>query len=214
MNDPHLATREVFWNIRHVWVMYALLLPTVAAAAYGLYRRVRVWRRGQPEADSRWDRPSERIVLVLKHALLQLRTWRNLYPGVMHAMIFWGFIVLTIATTVVLIDYDFGIPIMRGYFYLVFQSFLTDVFGALAMFGIGMAAGRRLIARPKTLVYSREASIILFVIFAILFSGFLVEGWRIAATDDPWGAWSPVGYLFACASVRLMSVEAMRTDRN
>ena len=82
-------------------------------------------------------------------ALLQLHTWRNLYPGLMHAMIFWGFIVLTIATTVVMIDYDFGIPIMRGYFYLVFQSFLTDVFGGLAMLGIGMAAGRRLIARPK-----------------------------------------------------------------
>ena len=47
MNDPHLATREVLWNISHVWVMYALLIPTVAVAAYGFYRRVRIWRRGQ-----------------------------------------------------------------------------------------------------------------------------------------------------------------------
>jgi len=211
MHDPHLATREVFWNIRHAWVMYALFVPTVVVAAYGLYRRVCVWRRGQPEAESRWDRPRERIGLVLKHALLQLRTWRKAYPGTMHAMIFWGFIVLTIATTVVMIDYDFRVPIMRGYFYLVFQSFLVDVFGALAILGIGMAAARRWIARPKTLVYTREASIILIVIVAILFSGFLVEGWRIAATDDPWGAWSPVGYLFARASGRVMSVEAMRT---
>jgi Fe-S oxidoreductase/nitrate reductase gamma subunit len=210
MNDPHLATREVFWNISHAWVMYALLIPTAAVAGYGLCRRVRVWRRGQPEAESCWDRPSERLVLVLKHALFQLRTWRKLYPGLMHALIFWGFIVLTIATTVVMIDYDFGIPIMRGYFYLVFQSLLTDVFGALAIIGIGMAAARRLIARPKTLVYTREASILLIVMFAILISGFLVEGWRIAATDDPWGAWSPVGYLCARASARLMSVEAMR----
>ena len=31
---------------------------------YGLFRRVRVWRCGKPEADSRWDRPLERIVLV------------------------------------------------------------------------------------------------------------------------------------------------------
>ena len=129
----------------------------------------------------------------------------------MHAMICWGFIILTIATTVVMLDYDFRIPLMRGYFYLVFQSFLTDVFGALVIVGIGMAAVRRWVARPRTLVYTREASAILCVIAAILFSGFLVEGWRIAATDDPWGAWSPVGYLFARASGRLMSVEAMRT---
>jgi Fe-S oxidoreductase len=210
MNDPQQATREVFWNIRHAWVMYGLLVPTVAVAVYGLYRRVRVWRRGQSETESRWDRPTERIVLVLEHALLQLRTWRKFYPGAMHAMIFWGFIVLAMATTVVMIDYDFRIPIMHGYFYLVFQSFLTDVFGGLVILGIGMAAVRRWIARPTTLVCTREASIILCVIAAILFSGFLVEGWRIAATDDPWGAWSPVGYVFARASGQLMSVDAMR----
>jgi Fe-S oxidoreductase/nitrate reductase gamma subunit len=211
MNDPHLATREVFWNIRHAWVMYVLLVPTVAAAGYGFYRRVRVWRRGQSETESHWDRPRERVVRVIQHVLLQLRLWRDLYPGLMHAMIFWGFIVLTIATTVVMIDYDFGIPVMRGYFYLVFQSFLTDIFGALVVVGIGMAAARRWVARPMKLVYTREASMILVVIFAILVSGFLVEGWRIAATDDPWGAWSPVGYLFARVSQRLMSVEAMKT---
>ncbi len=209
MNDPHLATREVLWNIRHAWIMYALLLTTMAIAGYGIYRRVRVWRRGQ--AENRWDRPIARIALVIKHALLQLRTWRRLYPGVMHAMIFWGFIVLTIATTVVMLDYDFGLPIMRGYFYLVFQSFITDVFGALAIIGLGMAAARRWLVRPKELVYSREASMILVTIFVILVSGFLVEGWRIAATDDPWAAWSPFGNLVARASSALMTIDAMKT---
>ena len=34
MNDPHLATREVLWNISHVWVMYALLLPTLESIAW------------------------------------------------------------------------------------------------------------------------------------------------------------------------------------
>ncbi len=92
MNDPHLATREVLWNISHVWVMYALLLPTVAIAAYGIYRRVRIWRRGK--AESRFDQPLARMALVAKNALLQLRTWRQALSGLMHAMIFWGFIVL------------------------------------------------------------------------------------------------------------------------
>ena len=129
----------------------------------------------------------------------------------MHAMIFWGFIVLTVATTVVMLDYDFGIPIMHGYFYLVFQSFITDVFGALAIIGLGMAASARWIARPRELVYSREASLILVAIFVILVSGFLVEGWRIAVTDDPWAAWSPFGNLVARASRGLLTVEIMKT---
>jgi len=209
MNDPHQATREVLWNISHVWVMYALLVPTVAVAAYGFYRRVQIWRRGKP--DNRWDQPLVRAGLVARYAILQLRTWRRLYPGVMHALIFWGFVVLAMATTVVMLDYDFHLPIMHGYFYLVFQSFITDVFGALAIIGIGMAAARRWVVRPRQLIYSREASLILMVIFVILVTGFLVEGWRIAATQDPWAAWSPFGNLVARSSSATMSVEAMTT---
>jgi Fe-S oxidoreductase len=45
----------------------------------------------------------------------------------------------------------------------------------------------------------------------IALTGFLIEGWRIAATNDPWGAWSPFGHLVALASQALMSVDAMKT---
>jgi len=201
------ATREVLWNIHHVWLMYALLVPTTVIAAYGVYRRVKVWRRGHSE--NRFDRPLERLGLVFSYAVLQLRTWRKAYPGSFHAMIFWGFVVLFIATVVVLIDYDLSIPIMRGEFYLLFQSLFVDLMGAVAIGGIVLAGVRRWIVRPKQLVYTTESNVILLVILAILVSGFLVEGWRIAATNDPWGAWSPVGYLAAGASRAVMSEDAM-----
>jgi Fe-S oxidoreductase len=209
MSDPQQATREVLWNIDHVWVMYALLVPTVAIAAYGFYRRVRLWRRGGSE--NRFDRPGARVTVLIKYALLQLRTWRKAYPGSFHAMVFWGFVVLFIATTVVMIDYDFGIPIMRGRFYLYFQSLAVDGFGLLAIVGVALAAARRWIARPRHLVYTFEASAILVVIFLMLVTGFLVEGWRIAATDDPWGAWSPVGSAVAALSRPILSVESTTT---
>ncbi len=209
MNDPSQATREVLWNIDHVWVMYALLVPTTAVAIYGIYRRVRLWRRGQSE--NRFDRPLARLALVARYALLQLRTWRRAYPGSFHAMLFWGFVILFAATVVVMIDYDFHVPIMRGRFYLYFQSLVVDVFGLLAIIGVSMACARRWIARPKHLVYTSEASAILIVLLAILLSGFLIEGWRIAATDDPWAAWSPFGNLVAKASRPIMSVGAMKS---
>jgi Fe-S oxidoreductase len=209
MNDPQQATREVFWNISHAWVMYVLFAPTVAVAAYGIYRRVKRWRRGQRER--RFDRPLARLANLIRIGLLQVRTWRKLYGGSLHAMIFWGFIILTVATTVVMIDYDFGIPIMRGNFYLYFQSLTVDIFGALAIVGVALAAGRRWFARPGQLVYTREASAILVFVFVILVTGFLLEGWRIAATDDPWGAWSPFGKLVAEASRPLMAIETMKT---
>jgi cell division protein FtsW (lipid II flippase) len=132
------ATREIYWNISYIWVMYLLLLPTAAVAGYGIYLHFSRWRRGMPAA--RFDRPTQRIQLVARHALAQRRTARNRYAGLFHRFITYGFIILTIATTLVALDADFGTTILRGRFYLYFQSFVVDLFGALVMVGIGMAA--------------------------------------------------------------------------
>jgi Fe-S oxidoreductase/nitrate reductase gamma subunit len=205
--NPAAATREVFWNIGHAGIMYVLLVPTLVVVGSGIYGRYRLWRQGRPEP--RFDQPVRRLAFVVQHAVLQRRTWRDRYAGVLHGLVFWGFVILTIATTVVLIDYDFGLPVMRGWFYLVFQSLIVDMFGALALLGVALAAWRRWITRPPQIVASVEASLILVVMAAILASGFLVEGWRIAATADRWGAFSPFGWLVARASRRLLGAEAL-----
>jgi Fe-S oxidoreductase len=206
--NPAGATREVFWNITHIWVMYALLVPTSLIAGYGLYRKIRLWRAGKPLA--RFDRPAERIRLVVKHALAQRRTARQTYAGAFHLMLYTGFVVLTIATIVVMIHEDFKLRIMQGAFYLYFQSFAVDIFGALVLIGVGLAGWRRWARRPRPLVYTDEASLILILIFIIGLTGFVIEGWRIAVTDDPWGHWSPIGFLIAKGSKALLSVEAMQ----
>ena len=202
------ATRQIYWNVSQVWVMYALLVPTALVAGYGVYRHWSRWRRGR--AAERFDRPWERVRLLLKHAVAQRRTARDAFAGLFHAFISYGFVVLTIATTVVALDADFGTAIMRGRFYLYFQSFAVDLFGALVMVGVLMAAARRYVRRPRKLVHTDEAALILAAVFVMCLQGFLIEGWRIAATDDPWGAWSPFGNLVARASLQVMSAETMR----
>ena len=206
--NPSEATRTVYWNITHIWVMYALLAPTLLIAGYGFYRRVRCWRRGQPE--QRFDQPWARLKMVYRHALLQQATRRERYAGFFHTLLSWGMIVLTLATIVVFIDEDLSVRIMRGQFYLWFQSLTVDLFGAAAMLGVGVAAFRRLILKPKQLVYTREATLLLVFFFVILFTGFLLEGWRIAVTQDPWGKWSPIGYAVALASRPALSDSLMR----
>src|SRR4030095_7445802 len=189
------ATRQIYWNISQIWVMYALLAPALLIAAFGIYRQASRWRRGQPAA--RFDNPGQRLKLVFRHAVAQQRTARNAFAGLFHRLLTYGFVILTIATIVVALDADFGTTIMRGRFYLYFQSFIVDVFGALVMFGVGMALVRRLFEKPPRLVYTSESTLILVAIFAICLQGFLVEGWRIAVTRDPWAAWSPFGNLLA-----------------
>src|SRR4030095_16541296 len=178
------ATREIYWNITHIWVMYLLLLPTLAVAGYGIYSHFRRWRRGVSLA--RFDRPLLRLRALLQHAAAQRRTAKDAYAGFFHAFISYGFVILTIATIVVALDADFGTTIMRGQFYLYFQSFIVDFFGALVILGIAMAVARRYLARPRKLVYTSEAALILAAIFLICLQGFLLEGWRIAVTRDPW----------------------------
>ncbi len=203
------ATRQVLWNISYSWVMYLMLAASVLVAGIGVYKRVELWRRGLPAG--RFDQPLERIRMLLKHALGQRRTVRESYAAVFHTFIYTGFIILTVATTVVMIHHDFGFEIMKGAFYLYFQSFIVDVFGLMVLLGVSIAAIRRLVIKPRKLVYTDEALLILGAIFLIALTGFLVEGWRIAATNDPWGAWSPFGYLIARGFDSIMSESAMRT---
>ncbi|HZS05272.1 MAG TPA: heterodisulfide reductase-related iron-sulfur binding cluster [Blastocatellia bacterium] len=206
--NPAAATREVLWNISHVWLMYVMFALSLLVAAGGIYTRLEAWLQGQPA--SRFDQPFRRLLLLLKHVVGQQRTVRERYAAIFHTFIFTGFIILTVATTVVMLHHDFGLEVMSGAFYLYFQSFIVDVFGALALVGTGIAAWRRFSLKPKKLVYTNEAALILAAIFLIVLTGFLIEGWRIAATDDPWGAWSPFGYLVALISKPLMGEAALR----
>ena len=202
------ATREVLWNISYGWIMYVLLLPTAAIGAYAVWKRYKSWKQGLP-AEGRLDNPGKRLKYLWNHALLQRRNLRQRYAGIFHAMIFWGFITLTIATTVVMIDHDFGIPIMRGAFYLYFQSLFVDVLGLLALVGVVLAGYRRWKSKPGRLVYTDEASWILIIGGVILGTGFLLEGWRIVVTNDPWGAWSPVGYATGALFAQFLSNETL-----
>lgn len=207
--DPTQATREVFWNIEHTWLVYVLMVPTLAIFGWGFWLKIRRWRAGQPEV--RFDRLGERMQLFLKNAVGQGRTIKRRYAGVFHTLVYTGFIVLFLATTVVAIHHDTPLHIMKGHFYLIFQSLIVDIFGLFVMVGVALAAIRRWISKPKLLVYTDEASWILVTIFVMALTGFMIEGWRIAVTDDPWAAWSPIGNLFALASDPLMSDAAMQT---
>jgi Fe-S oxidoreductase/nitrate reductase gamma subunit len=207
--NPNEATREIYWNINHIWLMYLLLLPTLVIAGYGIYRKVQRWRRGQPLV--RFDHPAQRFKLLLQHAAAQQRTARDAYAGLFHAFISYGFVILTIATIVVALDADFGTTIMRGSFYLYFQSFIVDLFGALVILGVLLAAARRYLSKPRKLIYTTEATSILALILLMCVQGFLLEGWRIAVTKDPWATWSPFGNLVARTSAVYLSVEQMRS---
>jgi Fe-S oxidoreductase len=206
------ATRPVLWNISHSWILYLMWVVSMGIAGWGVRRRLLRWRRGGGPGvrELLADRPWERLRRVLLHAVAQRRTLRHRWAAFFHTFLTAGFGVLFVATVVVMVDDRFGIPIMRGAFYLYFQSLLVDLFGGLVLVGVAIAAVRRIRGRGQGREVRRgEAWAMLALIFALAGTGFLVEGWRIGATGDPWGAWSPLGYLVALGSRQVMSEGAM-----
>ena len=80
--------------------LYPLVIVPAALALFLFWRRLslhlRVLRAGRPLRRS--DRPLERIKGVLIYVIAQRRLLNDLGPGLAHAFIFWGFLVL-LATT-------------------------------------------------------------------------------------------------------------------
>jgi Fe-S oxidoreductase/nitrate reductase gamma subunit len=205
------ATREVKWEVTTGMLafMYASMVVALLVFAYGVWRLVRIWRLGGRAIV--WDQLGLRSRRMLR-AVAQATVLRRRVPGVMHALVFFGFWILVAATTVVFVHDSLGVHIMQGTFYLVFQSLTVDLFGALVLVGLGIAFHRRYVRRPPELEYGKPAdALLLGSLLLIVLTGFGLEGVRIAATDDPWANWSPIGALVS-SGVGLAASESMLTS--
>ncbi len=198
--------REDFWNIGYPLfgaLTYTVFVIAVAAVTWGIYRRFRIWRLGAANPDlGPWEARIRRSLQLVGVDVIGHRRFvkGELYPGLMHFLIFWGFLFLLIATSVSMVEFwfhkvmPFDFPTTR---FRVQEDFVWDVFGGLFLFaGLVMALFRRYVLRPARLNTFIDDQVILWALLALVISGFLVEGLRIAGTD-PSPAWAtPVGYLF------------------
>jgi len=185
--------REIMWNLPHLAavIMYSLFGVVIIVFAWGLYERVGAYRRGRTERENRLDNLWDRTMDTLKIGLGQQKVLEKKIGGLMHLAIYSAFIVLFIATCLVAVEYDFGIPILDGNFYLVFKLF-ANTFGLLLIAGIFVALVRRYLFRPTGLTTDGDDLLQLLLIGAIGVTGFLIEAVRIAATRP---AAAPVSYV-------------------
>ncbi|MCI5066410.1 respiratory nitrate reductase subunit gamma, partial [bacterium] len=191
-------TREIMWNVGslgNVIAMYGLMTLSLTVAAVGLFRHAQLITSGK--ADREYEgRFFDRFRSLFVGALLQRKVVERRSIGITHTLIYFGFLVLLFTTTMVFLDHDLGIHIYQGDFYLG-VTLLSDLFGLGVIIGCGLAAHRRWIAKPDLLHSARADSYLLWMLALLCLQGFLLEGLRIHATNDPWAAYSPIGNLFA-----------------
>jgi Fe-S oxidoreductase/nitrate reductase gamma subunit len=131
------------------------------------------------------------------HVLGQVRILRKAYPGLMHALLFWGVTIQVIGTAINLMQMQLFTPFAltdfpRQGWYLGYEL-VMDMAGVAILLGVLLAAFRRYVLRPKTLETRWDDSYALAMLFGIALVGFTNEGLRLLATRPAWAAWSPVG---------------------
>jgi Fe-S oxidoreductase len=160
----------------------ALMLLAFAGFAVLAWRKLQVLLVLQPEV--RWDQPWQRVRSVLVNGLLQRRMVQREWPaGVMHAVIFLGFMSLLLRKLqLIAIGYDeaFTFPDAFGGPFAAFKDFIELAVTAAVLY----AFWRRLVLHPARLEPNREALLVLSLILAIMLTDFAFDGFRFALLAD------------------------------
>ncbi|HEY7588081.1 MAG TPA: (Fe-S)-binding protein [Thermoplasmata archaeon] len=180
------------WTLLALWAVTAVAL---AFTLYGTWLRWREWKQGPMGRDgaSLWLHV-RRLVAV---GLLQKKVARRRFAGLMHVLMYTGFIALGIGTTIVFVNMDitahFDWDILRGNQYLIFKAAL-DFMGLAFVVGLGMVFLRRMAQRPKYLRNERPDLYLPGILLLIIIQGYCLEAIRLAVLQPAWEEWSFFGY--------------------
>jgi len=221
MNESIVPVREIYWNIQnHVpyvqTLLYLLAISSIGVMSYGIWRDARRWRRGRTMR--RDSQLGSRLSEFLQQIFGQKRVLRDRWPGMMHTMIFYGFLALFIGTDIIAMEEDFTIPtlgpdagkILTGSFYPVYE-FVLDTLGLLFIVGLVWATYRRYVTRPDRLDNRVTDAWVLGAMLFIGLGGYVIEGLRILnqeiggvrVMEQSWARWNVVGYPLALAFQQL-----------
>ncbi len=208
MGDTAAPTREVFANVAP-WMQAVFFLLITASLAYSgwvLSCRVRVWRQG---GSGEWERNPRVWLERLGREVLAQRRVRAAAPArrsgvVLHLLLFSGFLVLAVGTTLLFIADKGPVHFHRGAYFLAYEL-VMDLFGLALLAGCSLALYRRLVARPASLGHQPADLALLALLLAIGITGFVLEGLRLASdgTTEGVAQWSVVGHLVRGAAGEL-----------
>ena len=190
-----LPTREVFGNIEP-WmqvVFYVLMTVSFGVLVWRIWQRVRLWRQGVAgDFERDWRLWCQRIMV---YVVGQKRVHRRTLGAALHLLLFSGFVVLTIGTTLLAISHLGPMDFHHGLYYL-FYELTMDVFGVAFCLGCLLAVTRRLWRKPENLSAKPGDLPFLALLLLLGITGFVLEALRLHYTNVPTevARWSIVGW--------------------
>ena len=131
-----------------------------------------------------------RVGGLIQYAVVQTRMFRDWRAGLMHAGIFWGFVLLTIGTVNIvtggLVQAILSAPFNGAIWAAV--SALQNVAAVVVIGAIVWALERRLISKPRRLTFNRDALLILSMIGTLVAAELFAQVFEVARYGDQPGA--------------------------
>ena len=189
--------REVFGNVPvPLQVVFYVTVAGFIWLMFHLYaRRAQGWSLGAGEGRTgRWRQRIKRLDAGLRMKTLM----RDPRTGLIHAALYYGFLVLFLGTVILEIDHILpgNLKFLHGVVYQGYSAVL-DLASLVFLGGVGLFALNRYLVRPTRLrTKTRPEDALILVLLAVMgVTGILTEAARISLAGRPdFEVWSFVGY--------------------
>jgi Fe-S oxidoreductase len=170
--------QATYFGLPAYLITWFIVISGLSLFGYVLYRRVQILRSGQ--ADPRLSSFRERISSLVTFGFIQKRQPRYLVSGLIHLMIFWGFVVLGLRSIHLVaqgLNLSFLDPLLNGPFGAFYGS-LKDIFELTVLFACAGAIFVRAVIRPARYEGSHhfEAYLVLAFISLLMLTDMFYEG--------------------------------------
>ena len=175
-------------------VVFSILIPLVGVAVFAYIMAIRLAPLVKAAPDSRADRIPQRIYNVAKIWLVQYRQPRYMLAGVVHIVIFAGFLILSIRSLSLVIIGIYPSFVMPGFGGVVghVYNFLKDYAATTVLIACAIAAWRRLVVKPERYAvpakygedHTAEALFVLGLIATLMITESLFEASSVAANTQ------------------------------
>ena len=130
-------------------IFTCILIFALSLFSFNLWKIIRNICLGK--AKNRFDQPLKRTIILLKIAFGQTKLFARPVSGVLHALVYWGFLVITIGTLEMMVDGVFGfersLGIMGSFYDIATAS--GDVMAVLVLVSCILFMFRRLFMKIK-----------------------------------------------------------------
>ncbi|MCA9184557.1 MAG: heterodisulfide reductase-related iron-sulfur binding cluster [Pirellulaceae bacterium] len=204
-------TREIFGNIPESGqiVFYVAAVVALGVFAWGMRKHWESWTigsgshtgRGAKSSSAPWPVMGQRLI---REVLLQRRVLGRGVASIAHLLLFSGFVVLLIGTTLIAIEHVLAwlvgrpptMPVFHYGWYFLIYEFMLDTFGVAFLIGVFLFFHRRWV-RSTSLGHTAGDWLVLVAFLTIALTGFAVEGLRILHSNTPLPGVSFAGWLTA-----------------